>query len=317
MNDPERLDVNRDRARGCLLGQLIGDSLGSLVEFQSPEQIQRRYPTGVCDLEDGGTWGTIAGQPTDDSEMALALARTLVDQAEYDQNKARSAYVDWLNSRPFDVGNTVSAGLRGTPNFESQANGALMRVSPLGIFGAGKDSDLLARWAREDAWITHPHQITQDANVLFVLTISRIVEQGMSRDQAIAVLQNTGAEHGLAEAVVASVRRGIERPPDDYLASQGWVLIALQNAVYQLSNSPSLEAALVDTVGRGGDTDTNGAICGALLGAVYGSSGIPDRWIQPVLACEPDAGRAGVLRPRPREYWPVNALEIADALLRS
>jgi ADP-ribosyl-[dinitrogen reductase] hydrolase len=66
------------RAQGCLLGQLAGDSLGSLVESMSPGVIRRKYPNGIRELADGGTWGTIAGQPTDDSEMALMLARMLV-----------------------------------------------------------------------------------------------------------------------------------------------------------------------------------------------------------------------------------------------
>ena len=71
------------RAQGCLLGQPAGDSLGSLVEFQSSEQIRCNYPDGVRELADGGTWGTIAGQPTDDSEMALTLARILLKQRRY------------------------------------------------------------------------------------------------------------------------------------------------------------------------------------------------------------------------------------------
>ena len=66
------------RAQGCLLGQLTGDALGSLVEFQSPHVIRCNYPEGVREMVDGGTWNTIAGQPTDDSEMALLLARMLV-----------------------------------------------------------------------------------------------------------------------------------------------------------------------------------------------------------------------------------------------
>ena len=70
-----------NRAQGCLLGQLAGDALGSLVEFQSPEEIRRNYPKGVQELADGGTWNTIAGQPTDDSEMALLLARMLTKSA--------------------------------------------------------------------------------------------------------------------------------------------------------------------------------------------------------------------------------------------
>src|ERR1039458_8635408 len=97
------------RAQGCLLGQLAGDALGSQVEFSSPEKIARAFPKGVRELRDGGTWGTIAGQPTDDSEMALLLARMLVKERRYDAEEARKAYVFWLNSHPFDCGGTVSA----------------------------------------------------------------------------------------------------------------------------------------------------------------------------------------------------------------
>ena len=72
------------RAQGCLLGQLAGDALGSLVEFRSPADIRFQYPDGVRDLADGGTWDTIAGQPTDDSEMALALAESLLHRCPLD-----------------------------------------------------------------------------------------------------------------------------------------------------------------------------------------------------------------------------------------
>ncbi|MFW6136531.1 MAG: ADP-ribosylglycohydrolase family protein [Candidatus Aminicenantaceae bacterium] len=51
-----------ERAQGCLLGQLAGDALGSLVEFQTPVQIRREYPNGVRELADGVTWNTIAGK---------------------------------------------------------------------------------------------------------------------------------------------------------------------------------------------------------------------------------------------------------------
>ena len=147
------------RAEGCLLGQLAGDSLGGLVEFQSLSDIRRRYPDRVRELADGGTWDTIAGQPTDDSEMALMLARMLVKERRYDAEEARKAYVFWLNSHPFDCGNTVSAGLRGNPDRESQANGALMRVSPLGIFCWNCDLESTSRFAQQDAALTHVHRL--------------------------------------------------------------------------------------------------------------------------------------------------------------
>src|SRR5687767_6228182 len=74
----------RGRAQGCLLGQLAGDALGSLVEFRDAADIARQYPGGVRLLADGGTWNTIAGQPTDDSELALMLARALVKRGAFD-----------------------------------------------------------------------------------------------------------------------------------------------------------------------------------------------------------------------------------------
>ena len=160
------------RAQGCLLGQLAGDSLGSLVEFLSPEDIQREYPTGVQNLADGGTYSTIAGQPTDDSEMALALARVLAQHNRYDPTLALDAYIGWFNSGPFDCGSTISSGLWGERNWDSQANGAMMRISPLGIFGVNYELEQVAEWACEDAALTHPYPVCQQANSLYASAIA-------------------------------------------------------------------------------------------------------------------------------------------------
>jgi hypothetical protein len=93
------------------------------------------------------------------------------------------------------------------------------------------------------------------------------------------------------------------------------VRIALHNAFWQLHRNADYEEALIDTVMRGGDTDTNGAIVGALLGALRGRRGIPARWWQRVVTCRPLVG-AGAKQPRSAEFWPVDALALAEALLR-
>jgi ADP-ribosylglycohydrolase len=102
----------------------------------------------------------------------------LADQGRYDPEEARKAYVSWLDSEPFDCGMTVSRGLRGRPNPETQANGAMMRISPLGIFGAGYPLGEVAEWARQDAAITHPHAVCQQANALFAMAIAHAVRTG-------------------------------------------------------------------------------------------------------------------------------------------
>lgn len=303
------------RAQGCLLGQLAGDSLGSLVEFKSPREIRRKYPNGVRELEDGGTWGTIAGQPTDDSEMALMLARVLINRKRYDAEEARNAYVFWLNSSPFDCGSTVSSGLRGRPNRESQANGALMRISPLGIFGCKHDLDRVSRCAMADAELTHPHPVCLQANALFAMAVANAVGTG-KRAQELYQLIKVWAQEMFVDSVLAkAIRDASESPPVDYLHQQGWVMIAFQNALWQLLHAASLEDGVVDTVMRGGDTDTNAAIAGALLGAVYGRNAIPAQWVETLLNCRPKAGQPNVRHPRPECFWPVDALHVATCLV--
>lgn len=307
-------DSKLSRAQGCLLGQLAGDSLGSLVEFQSPEEILKEYPHGISDLADGGTWNTIAGQPTDDSELALILARTLVEKGTYDEKAAWKAYHYWFESGPFDIGYTIRMALMGQPNAESQANGALMRISPLGIFGANHQLKDVEKWARLDAALTHPHPICGDANALFAMAIACAVNTGIDAQALYEKVLDWAHELNVEASLLEVIQRAAEKPPANYLKNEGWVLIAMQNALWQLMHTFSLERAVIDTVMRGGDTDTNAAICGALIGAVYGRQAVPQRWVETLINCRPTPGVPHVERPRPECFWPVDALELAEKL---
>src|SRR5690349_16457435 len=100
------------RARGCLLGQLAGDALGSMVEFKSAATIRSMYPGDLREIGPSAVFGTLAGQPTDDSELALALARTLAAHG-FAVEQIASAYGDWHESHPFDEGNATRQALSG------------------------------------------------------------------------------------------------------------------------------------------------------------------------------------------------------------
>jgi ADP-ribosylglycohydrolase/fructose-1,6-bisphosphatase/inositol monophosphatase family enzyme len=320
-------DAALRRAQGAMLGQLAGDALGSLVEFRSAERILALYPGGVRDLHDGGEWDTLAGQPTDDSEMALLLARSIVAQGGYDAAAALDAYVHWHDSDPFDMGGTTRAALRAasraplraeriacataSAKLDSQANGSLMRASPLGILGAGSP-DEAAAWAREDSALTHPHAVCRESCAAFVAAIAGAI-RGADREETYR-LACAEAARGEERAVIDALARARLAPPESFTRHEGWVLVALQNAFYQLLHAPSLEEGVIATVMSGGDTDTNGAIAGALLGAVHGRDAVPERWSSLVLTCRPLA-EMGALQPRPEEFWPVDALVLAESLL--
>jgi ADP-ribosyl-[dinitrogen reductase] hydrolase len=102
-------------------------------------------------------------------------------------------------------------------------------------------------------------------------------------------------------------------PPDLDAPGGEWVLLALRNAFFEMLHAPSLEAGVVASVRRGGDADTNGAIAGALLGAVHGREAVPAQWRRMVLSCRAHPLRAK--RVRPPFCWPVDLLELAERLL--
>ena len=320
------------RAQGCLLGQLAGDSLGSLVEFQSATDIHRSHPGGVRHLRDGGTFNTLAGQPTDDSEMALILARSILQEGTYTPEAAARGYAWWYESHPFDIGTTTRTALApaakaldaGQPpadaarrhaSIDSQANGALMRLSPLGIFAAGSGSSAAIQWARADALLTHPNSVCQDANAVFASAIAFAIRTGEGAQAVHSHALSVARDMPASGSVLHTLEEAVGNRPADYMRNKGWVLVALQNAFWQLLHAKNLEEGVVNTVMAGGDTDTNAAIAGALLGAVHGRSAIPLHWLDRVLSCRPISGIGGVMHPRPEAFWPVDVLWIAEQLV--
>jgi ADP-ribosylglycohydrolase/fructose-1,6-bisphosphatase/inositol monophosphatase family enzyme len=300
------------RAHGCFFGQVAGDSLGSRVEFETASAIAAAHPDGVRALVDGGRFSTLAGQPTDDSEMALALARSIVAEGRYDPGAAYAAYREWYRSQPFDVGNTTRAAMNGYLMAQSQANGSLMRASALGVFAHAATPAQAAEWARADSALTHPHVVCGDAVAAFVVAVADAIAHGDARHAWSAAL--SWARAGGADAPVLQALEAAEhgaRPADG--ENQGFVLIALQNAFHDLLHAPTLEAGVVAAVARGGDTDTNAAIAGALLGAVHGREAVPPAWRALVLSCRAHPLRAR--HPRPRAFWATDLYELSERVL--
>ena len=150
-------------ARGCLFGQIAGDNLGALAEFLSAAKIAAAFPDGgPFELAHGGCWNILAGQPTDDSEMALGARARHGPRPWLDRGRRRPrlsrhgaipARSTWVAP--------LAAGRR--PTSDSQANGALMRSSPIGIAYAGQPPRA-AELAADDAGLTHPNPACLAAN---------------------------------------------------------------------------------------------------------------------------------------------------------
>ena len=264
----------RDRARAALLGLAVGDALGATLEFMTPSEIRAQYGT-LREITGGGWLHLRRGEVTDDTQMALCLARAIAERGTFDARAVAERFAAWLRSSPPDVGNTCRRGIRrfivdGTleaPFRTGDAgNGAAMRVAPISLLSMAVPAQL-EQLSLAQARITHNHPLSDAATVL----VARLVQLG-----CLGV-----SLHGLrraADAVVAQLPNF--RFESYHGLSTAYVVDTITTVLHFFFATRSFEECLVAIVNQGGDADTTGAIAGAIAGAYYGPEEIPARWLK-------------------------------------
>ncbi|MHB1299968.1 MAG: ADP-ribosyl-[dinitrogen reductase] hydrolase [Burkholderiales bacterium] len=262
-----------DHALGAYLGLAIGDALGATVEFMLPREIAHQY--GVHKEIIGGGWLKLeAGQVTDDTQMSLALGRALLASNGWNGKAVAEAFVAWLKSGPVDIGNTCRRGIRryitdgslsGPVNNGDGGNGAAMRILPV-VLATLNDKKALRAQIIAQCHITHNHSLS-DAASLALGEMTRILVNGGNVKACRSVVNELLAGHP-----------EFRFSPYPGRAS-GYIVDTVQTVLHHFFRTDSFESCVVETVNRGEDADTTGAIAGMLAGALYGASSIPKRWL--------------------------------------
>src|SRR3990172_8488667 len=99
-------DDRLGRFQGCLIGLAVGDALGAPLEFMTEAEIARQYGP-VREYRGGGWLGLAPGEYTDDTQMMLCIARSIVAQGRFDPADVAERFVVWLAGGPKDAGNTT------------------------------------------------------------------------------------------------------------------------------------------------------------------------------------------------------------------
>ncbi|KAF2030567.1 ADP-ribosylglycohydrolase family protein [Setomelanomma holmii] len=300
------------RTLGALLGVHTGDSLGATLEFLPWSQIFRTYPTGLREIVGGGTLDWPVGAATDDTDLTRAVVLAYRDYEEsteqekeqFDVAKAAAEYSlkwnegDWPRrkpgSRPIDIGNATRVGLQqykrsrnpatSGAGIGSAGNGSLMRCIPTALFVSKdrirKESVAISQFTHNDPRCTVScaayNEIVAaliDGNTpLEAVQIGKAVASELDCPRVLDAITE-GSTLPLAEMATQGPRASLVG------STSGYVLNSLRLAIAAVLDSRSFEDVLVDVVRLGGDSDTNGAIAGGLLGARDGVEGIPERWL--------------------------------------
>ena len=262
-----------NRALAAFLGFAIGDALGATVEFMTSREIAAQY--GVHREIVGGGWLRLkAGRVTDDTEMSLALGRSLLRCGGLDLRDVCEEFAAWLKSGPIDVGNTCRRGIRryivhGTVEGAfapgDAGNGAAMRVLPVALATFG-DPGKAEAWTLGQGRATHHHPLS-DSACLALVEMVHILLHGGSKEET----------RKIADALVEK-HKGFRFVPYQGRCT-AYVVDTMQTVLHFYFSTGSFADCVIQTVNEGGDADTTGAIAGMLAGATYGMAAIPANWL--------------------------------------
>lgn len=282
-----------------LTGLAIGDALGAPFESipSTFEKSRRLLETWDRKSFQSSEFHKLnPGQWTDDTQMSLALAGSLLEWFRYDPAGTASAYLRWFESPDCrGIGTATKQAMgrlkAGTPwyqcgTLEALGNGPAMRATPLGM------SDILlsvvAANARTDAIITHRSLDAEEGSVavataVWWLTQGRMDTKHSLLQRVIENLRASAVRESLAE-LDRSLKVGMDRI--EISARKGWdrngasghSVTTVTAALLCFLTATDFRDAIVSAVELGGDADTTAAITGALAGAYYGYEAIPEEY---------------------------------------
>jgi ADP-ribosylglycohydrolase len=291
--------VSIAQVRSGLLGLCVGDALGVPVEFTSRSARSRDPVTG---LRGWGTWNQPPGTWSDDSSLTLCLVDALVAMGgpqQFSLQPIADRFCGWYSDalwtargEMFDVGGATARAIdrlrsgcdpqqAGGTDERSNGNGALMRILPMAWLRSWFTGAELLDRVHGVARLTHGHARSQMACGLYVWIALGLLD-GRSPQEAyqwaIQSLAPVYRDHPEAHHFDRIWAGDLAQLPSDAIQGSGYVVHALEAALWSVLTTDSYAAAVLQAVNLGEDTDTTAAIAGGLAGLCYGLAAIPADW---------------------------------------
>ena len=283
-----------DKIKGVIFGQAIGDALGLGTEFMTKKEVDKFYPNGLTYydqiIQDYHRERWAKGAWTDDTDMMLCIANAIIKDKDIKLSTIAQNFKEWFNGEPLGIGNNTFKVLSfkdytdnpqkgaeiiwNLSGKKSAANGAVMRTSVVGLWN--NDTE---KHATEICKLTHYDPRCVGSCAIIALLINNLVykNQMLSLEQLIEIGERYDSRIREYLEQASQCERIEDLVLDD--SSMGYTLKTLAAAIWCLFHCSSFEEGLLAVVNAGGDADTNAAVACSLLGARYGMSTIPQKYI--------------------------------------
>lgn len=281
----------RGSYRGALLGVAVGNVLGLPVEGLSRRRIAERFPNGLTEMdraERERPWD-------DDLAQTVVLAEALLDKGDLDPEQLGSRMVRWAEENGRGMGSLTAQVIRelaaGTPAKDAArvvwersgrsaaGNGALMRCAPVALRWRRSGRRLIEESIKSASVTHHDPRCVWSVVALNSAVALTLSQTAPDLERLALLVESAGAPQEVGAAIRFVGGRTLESFSLDG-PDMGYTLKAMRVGLWAFQQEDDFESVLVRVVNAGGDTDTNGAIAGAVMGCRVGAGRIPARWLE-------------------------------------
>ena len=274
----------RDKFKGCLIGLACGDYLGMPFEYKTPIRVKRYFESNTLQPINDGNY-------TDDTAQAICLAESLIEKGFNTQDQFKR-FKQWMfeGYATADGRNATGVGQHTQRILSTQTeenlptelvnddkaggNGALMRCAPMALFCYQNPASLKEQTIASTI-ITHNNNISAWSCVILNTCVLLAIE-GKPKESFMTLMENN--LNSTPPELQTAIKLDYTNLDINALQTSGYSLHTLLIALTAFFSTDSYEECITKAISVGGDTDTQGAVSGALAGAYYGYDSIPDLW---------------------------------------
>lgn len=273
-----------------ILGFAIGDAMGVPIEFKKREELLEKP---VLNMQGYGTHDVPSGTWSDDTSMMLATIDSLVSLHKIDYDDMMKRFCDWINNAKytatgvvFDMGITTKESILkyymnkiepvkcGGASINNNGNGSLMRMLPIALYTYFEDivDYRLLDIIKNASSLTHAHEYSVMGCYIYVKYVHFLLS-GYNKFKAYEKVKDLNYykfSENARRAYKRFLTTDIYKLDLDYIKSSSYVVDTLEAVIWTFLNTNSFIESIIGAINLGDDTDTIGALVGALSGMVYG-----------------------------------------------
>lgn len=310
-------DQIRGSLYGFFVGDALGvpvEFIGRSTLKSNPISDMEEYGTHH---QPKGTWSDDSSMVLATIDSMYNNKEVFLQKEIFNYNDLMDRYSMWKNQakytpneKVFDIGITTADAISrydnnkenvfaGNDSFNANGNGSLMRIIPLSLYTKycilngytmkllGDNYDVIKKFSS----LTHAHSLSIMSCYIYNFFVSNYIDlqdldktYRRTQDHFQAIFEGRiQKDYGDLELYKKYFNRliynDISKLNENDIKSSGFVVDSLEASLWCLLTSKSFEESVLKAVNLGEDTDTIGALTGALAGLVYGVNSIPKKWI--------------------------------------